>query len=322
MNITWNRIKENYKSIGINFREEMNLLSKPREEDLSEEEKAHYSLLATKALNMLTILGCDIEAFILFARRFLDKVGKLVEFLIKLDSGTYVSNSFSKHRQFFINNPKYNPSYSNYLRLGTNWYEQDLLIWRDGIFVHGKTLNSAPLISLTNGIEFRKVIGVYRFREKDKVKFLRIKKKYENRYPDMIITENPFMMIDEFRREVASRNIILDEEDLRDLKDIISITGTSLDIRSQKALRSMLKKQHHYSTMHKQSYLFPIEPSMLSHLHSRRLTYERLVYLNLFHFLGIQIAPTAGRHKKYRYLRHSLFTLSLLVANLSNLFNS
>jgi len=61
----------------------------------------------------------------------------------------------------------------------------------------------------------------------------------------------------------------------------------------------MLKKQHHYSTMHKQSYLFPIEPSMLSHLHSRRLTCERLVYLNLFHLLGIQIAPTAGGVKNF-----------------------
>ena len=109
--------------------------------------------------------------------------------------------------------------------------------------MHGKTLNSATSISLTNGIEFRKVSGVYRFREKDKVKFLRIKKKYEHRYPDMIITENPFMMIDEFRREIASRNIILDEEDLHDLKDIISITGTSLDIRDlAKSIKEYVEK--------------------------------------------------------------------------------
>jgi hypothetical protein len=72
----------------------------------------------------------------------MDKVGKLVISLIKLDSGVEVAESFSKHRDFFINNTKYNESYSKLLK-ESNWYEQDLLIWRDGIFVHGKTLNTA-----------------------------------------------------------------------------------------------------------------------------------------------------------------------------------
>jgi hypothetical protein len=52
----------------------------------------------------------------------------------------------------------------------------------------------------------------------------------------------------------------------------------------------------------KQSYLFPIEPSLLSHLHSS-LTYvnahERLVIPKLFHFLSIQIVPTAGGVKNF-----------------------
>ena len=34
--------------------------------------------------NTMPMLSCDIEAFILFARRFMDNVGKLVEALIKL----------------------------------------------------------------------------------------------------------------------------------------------------------------------------------------------------------------------------------------------
>ena len=33
--------------------------------------------------NTMPMLSCDIEAFILFARRFMDNVGKLVEGLIK-----------------------------------------------------------------------------------------------------------------------------------------------------------------------------------------------------------------------------------------------
>jgi hypothetical protein len=139
LNIIWNRIREEYRTIGIYYHEEIDLLSKDRQEDLSREETFRFNSLETNLSNTLTILSCDIEAFILFARRFMDKVGRLVESLVRLDSGIEVGNSFSDHRIFFINNTKYNPDYSSLLIKETNWYEQDLLIWRDSIFVHGKT---------------------------------------------------------------------------------------------------------------------------------------------------------------------------------------
>lgn len=129
LNIIWNRIREEYRTIGIYYRQEMDLLSKDRRENLSREETHRFNLLATNQSNVLTILSCDIEAFILFASRFMDKVGRLVESLVKLDSGIEVGNSFSDHRIFFINNTKYNPDYSSLLIKETNWYEQDLLIW-------------------------------------------------------------------------------------------------------------------------------------------------------------------------------------------------
>lgn len=109
--------------------------------------------------------------------------------------------------------------------------------------MHGKTLNTAPSISLIKGIELRKVIGVHRFREKDKIKFLKIKKKYEQRYPDLKVTENPFMMIDEYREEIAKRNIKLDKEDLDDLKNIISMTDTNLNIgQLEKSIKDYVVK--------------------------------------------------------------------------------
>ncbi len=113
----------------------------------------------------------------------------------------------------------------------TNWYEQDLLIWRDGIFVHGKTLNTGALITSTRGIQLRKAIGIFHISEKDKKRFVKIKEKYENRHADLKITENPFMMIDEFREEISRRNIKLDKKDLDELKQIVSRTGSTLDIR-------------------------------------------------------------------------------------------
>jgi hypothetical protein len=93
--------------------------------------------------------------------------------------------------------------------------------------VHGKTLNTGALISPTQGIQLRKAKGVYHI----SARFRAIKNKYENRYQDLKITENPFMMIDEFREEISRRNIMMDEEDLKALKEIVSMTGSSLDIR-------------------------------------------------------------------------------------------
>lgn len=162
LNIIWSRIKKTYGSNGISYPQEMELSSKQTREKLSEEEIIKLQSLATYGYNQLTILSCDIETFILFARRFLDKVGKLVEALIILKPGTHVKNSFSKHKAFFINNTNYNEDYSRLLKEQTSWYEQDLLIWRDGILVHGKTLNTGWILSLSEGILIRKAIGVYR----------------------------------------------------------------------------------------------------------------------------------------------------------------
>jgi hypothetical protein len=52
----------------------------------------------------------------------------------------------------------------------------------------------------------------------------------KKRHPDLKITENPFMMIDNFRDEISRHNIVMDQKDIDDLKDIISKTGTTLNI--------------------------------------------------------------------------------------------
>jgi hypothetical protein len=82
------------------------------------------------------------------------------------------------------------------------------------------------------GIQYRKSIDIHEIREKDQIKFREIKKKYEGQYPDLKITDNPFMMIEEFNSEISRRNIRLDKEDLDKLGDIVSMAGTSLDIRN------------------------------------------------------------------------------------------
>lgn len=227
LNIIWNRLREEYKTIAIYHRKSLELLSK---HELSDEQNLALNNVNMQTVNTLRFVQCDIETFILFTRRFLDKVAKLVESVVILKPPGQIGNSFSDHKTFFIDNEMYNPTYSRLLREETNWYEQDLLIWRDGIFVHGKTLNTGALISSTRGIQLRKAIGVYQISEKDKKRFVKIKEKYENRYRDLKITENPFMMIDEFREETSKLNIKLDKEDLDELKQIVSRTGSTLDI--------------------------------------------------------------------------------------------
>jgi hypothetical protein len=183
-----------------------------------------------QTLNTLSFIECDTESFILFIRRFLDKVAKLVELLIAIRPPRQIGNSFSDHRKFFIANEMYNPAYSKLLKEETNWYEQNLLIWRDGIFVHGKTLTTGALVSATRCIQLRKALGVYQIREKDKEKFVKIRKKYKDRYPELKLAENRFTMIDEFIQEINTLDILLDKEDLNELKEIVSMTGSTLNI--------------------------------------------------------------------------------------------
>jgi hypothetical protein len=228
LNIIWDRIRKEYQSIVRYHQRSLSLISN---RDLSQEENIQLRSIILNRSNLLTILECDIESFVLFARRFLDKVGKLVEYLIKLEVGRHIENSFTKHREFFIDNEKYNLQYSRLLREETNWYLQDLSMWRDGIFVHGKTLNTGSSVSATGDIILRKAIGVYRLQEKDRIKFMKISKKYIEKYPHIKITKNPYTMIDEFREEIAKHSIQIDPKDLNSLKEIISVTGTSLDIR-------------------------------------------------------------------------------------------
>lgn len=102
LNIIWNRIRESHRTIGIYYYQEMDLLSKQTSKNLSENEKVKLKSLTTNRHDLLSVLSCDIEAFILFSRRFMDKVGKLVESLNKLDSRLHVENSFSKHKKFFM----------------------------------------------------------------------------------------------------------------------------------------------------------------------------------------------------------------------------
>jgi|GEM_PF-2289867 hypothetical protein len=53
------------------------------------------------------VLQCDIEAFVIFARRLIDKFGKLVVKLINLPPGLQISESFSDQKEDFL---KYNDS--------------------------------------------------------------------------------------------------------------------------------------------------------------------------------------------------------------------
>lgn len=75
-------------------------------------------------------------------------------------------------------------------------------------------MNTGTVVSPTRGIVLRKAIGVYRLKEKDKATFLTMKKKYEERYTELKITENSFEMINDFRDKIDRQNIKLDKEDL------------------------------------------------------------------------------------------------------------
>ena len=221
LKIIWKRIKEEYSS-SIDCGLQMTNMLNARQENSDQ-----FRMIFIQYEQMLTVLQCDIEAFIVFARIFLDKVGKLVEALIKSPNRT---NNFWEHKKFFIERTDLNSAYSRLLKDETNWYAQDLLLWRNEILVHGNTLSTGCLVSPSRGIRFIKSIGLFPISDKDKARFYKIKEKYKQQYPDLKITENPYTMVEEFREEIAKHNIKIDRHDLVELGKIVSNKGTSLDI--------------------------------------------------------------------------------------------
>ena len=71
---------------------------------------------------LLKILEVDIETFVLFARRFMDMVAKLIEKQIALPEGSISEeDGFTEHKVYFIKNRTFNPTYTKVSR-------QDVLV--------------------------------------------------------------------------------------------------------------------------------------------------------------------------------------------------
>ena len=64
---------------------------------------------------LMNVLQFDMEAFVLFARIFMDKVGQVIEKRIVLPPGKRPRNSFTDHRKY-VARLSIHPAYSNLLQ--------------------------------------------------------------------------------------------------------------------------------------------------------------------------------------------------------------
>ena len=94
MYIIWQRIKEECNKVGDYHTQEIRIPfnTQPSQEQLS---------LITRNGATLNVLELDFEMFIVFARRFMDKVALLIEKSIEIPKGMGLGNSFTKHKKFF-----------------------------------------------------------------------------------------------------------------------------------------------------------------------------------------------------------------------------
>jgi hypothetical protein len=185
LSIIWQRIKEGCNQVGEYHTQEF---SKPFESPLSEETLS----LITRKHATLNVLELDFEIFIVVARRFMDKVGLLVEKLIEIPQGMRPGNSFTKHKKFFLEHHDIQPNYSQFLKNQTYWYEQELLLLRDKIFSHGKTMVTSMAVSIREGVSFRPMDRFGPLNDKHKKIFLPMKSKYEALYPTLKVTNNDY----------------------------------------------------------------------------------------------------------------------------------
>ncbi len=86
LNIIWNRIRLKYRAI-VHMKS-LELESNYINGKLSEQESLELRNVNIQSFKMRSFIECDIEAFIIFTRRFLDKVSRLIELLITLAPGS------------------------------------------------------------------------------------------------------------------------------------------------------------------------------------------------------------------------------------------
>jgi hypothetical protein len=218
LHIIWQRIKEECNRTGDYHTQEFN---KPFESPLSQETLS----LITRKQATLNVVELDFETFIVLGRRFMDKVGLLVEKLIEIPKGKVPGNSFTKHKKFFIEHPEIQPNYTKFLENKIYWYEQELLLLRDKIFSHGKTMVTSMAVSFREGVMFTPMDRFGPLSADHKKIFLPMKSKYEGLYPTLKVTDNDYEMLNDFYQQIRRERIKLEKKDLDDLGDIVSSSG-------------------------------------------------------------------------------------------------
>jgi hypothetical protein len=222
LSIVWQRIRKECKDVGAIYVR----FEKMGRDDSWKEESVQ---LVSNQLGLMNVLQFDVEAFILFARIFMDKVGQLIEKLVNIPQGRQPGKSFTAHKKYFIRHRSIHPAYSDLLQNEIHWYEQELLFLRDRIFAHGEPLFTATAITPDSGVSFRRMAGTFRLKDYNKKKLLPVIAKYEKRYPDLKITRNEFGMLDDFLQQIREHDYRLDKDDVCIIRDIVSGTGISVD---------------------------------------------------------------------------------------------
>lgn len=224
LSIVWRRIRIEYKDIGAIHAQLHKIETDPSRNE-------EFVSLASNQHGLMNVLQVDIETFVLFARIFMDKIGKIIEKIVILPPGEHPGKSFTDHKKYFaIDHTHIHPAYSKLLQNNTHWYEQELLLLKDKIFAHGKPLVTYTVVSFDSGIRFtRRMAGGSPLKDHHKKKLLPIIRKYEHLHPSLRVTQNEYRMLDDFLLQVRKHDYKLHKADLDVIGDVVTETGASFD---------------------------------------------------------------------------------------------
>lgn len=174
------------------------------------------------------LIELDTESFIIFANRFMDKIGKGIERMIKPDDGKQVKAGFKEHIAFFTKpeNRHYNADYSKYLSGNTSWYNL-LSLMRDKLIEHGKNFYSSLYISQNHGIMYMKIDdGMDRPRNISIIDAKTLDQIWQ-KYPQVqtVLRVQPWRIV----RHIMKNNIDLSEEDFKKFTEICTRMGGFID---------------------------------------------------------------------------------------------
>lgn len=214
LRIIWHRLQQDY---GM-YEKRVQMMANLTEEERGSIEICQHLSHSIGDAEQTAFL--DTESLIIFSRILLDKIGYMVEYLIKPDEQLN-NDGFTNHKKFFTSHTSYNSEYSAYLKDKTGWYDILLTHTRNKLIVHSRKGMTRGSRLSQDGLALSKKSHTFSFRDEDVAALRTLQRKYGIKSRDITTHDS----LEEILQYFLTGNLVLENDDIVTLGRIVRESG-------------------------------------------------------------------------------------------------